>query len=188
MNMQALRLGRDDRPDFLKEIRERSGQDASRCLQCGKCTAGCPMSFLYDLTVNQLMRLVVEGRKTEALSSRAVWLCASCHACSARCPAEIEVSAVMEALRHMARDEGYAAERDLKVFADVFLDVLAKYGRVHEIETMLRFNLTSGKLLTGADLGPVALKKGKLHLAAPKTGGRSAVTRIVERFRKERAR
>ncbi len=188
MNMQALRLGRDDDPNFEREVFERTGQDVGLCLQCGKCTAGCPMSFMYDVTVNQFMRLIREGRKTEALSSKAVWLCASCHTCSARCPAEIGVSAVMEALRHMARDEGYAAERDIKVFADVFLDVLEKYGRVHEIETMLRFNLTSGKVFTGADLAPVALMKNKLHLGAPKTGGREAVTRIVERFKKERAR
>jgi len=85
--------------EFAKKVAEISGQDINLCYQCGKCSAGCPMSFAMDLLPNQIMRLVQLGLQEEIGNSKTIWLCASCLTCTARCPKGVDISRVMEALR-----------------------------------------------------------------------------------------
>ena len=90
--------------DFVAEVERRTGQDLSRCYQCGNCTAGCPAGFVYDLQTNQVMHGVQLGLKDLVLHSKSIWYCLSCSTCSLRCPQSIDVARVMEGLRHMARE------------------------------------------------------------------------------------
>ncbi|MDQ7780487.1 MAG: 4Fe-4S dicluster domain-containing protein [Planctomycetota bacterium] len=85
--------------DALKKIEEMSGQKVLSCYQCGKCSAGCPMSFAMDLLPNQIIRLVQLGLWDEVLAAKTIWICASCFTCFARCPRGVDLSRVMEALR-----------------------------------------------------------------------------------------
>ncbi len=85
--------------EFVKKVSEISGQDLKLCYQCGKCSAGCPMSFAMDLLPNQIMRLVQLGLEEEIANSNTIWLCASCLTCTVRCPKGVDISRVMEALR-----------------------------------------------------------------------------------------
>jgi heterodisulfide reductase subunit C len=85
--------------EALRSIEEMSGQKALSCYQCGKCSAGCPMSFAMDLLPNQIIRLVQLGLWEEALAAKTIWICASCFTCYARCPRGVDLSRVMEALR-----------------------------------------------------------------------------------------
>ena len=55
-----------------------------------------------DLLPSQVMRLVHLGAEDEVLESQAIWLCASCEACTTRCPMDIDIAAVMDALRILA--------------------------------------------------------------------------------------
>jgi len=80
------------------KIEKISGQNIFACYQCGKCSAGCPMIDTMDIMPNQAMKLLQMGCE-EVMNSRTMWMCASCHTCSVRCPREIDLSAVMEALR-----------------------------------------------------------------------------------------
>ena len=85
--------------EFVKRVAELSGQNLNLCYQCGKCSAGCPMSFAMDLLPNQIMRLVQLGLEDDIGKSRTIWLCASCLTCTVRCPKGVDISRVMEALR-----------------------------------------------------------------------------------------
>jgi len=85
--------------EFVKKVVEVSGQNLNLCYQCGKCSAGCPMSFAMDLLPNQIMRLVQLGLEEDIANSKTVWLCASCLTCTARCPKGVDLSRVMETLR-----------------------------------------------------------------------------------------
>jgi len=85
--------------DFVRKVVEVSGQNLNLCYQCGKCSAGCPMSFAMDLLPNQIMRLVQLGLEEDIANSKTVWLCASCLTCTARCPKGVDLSRVMETLR-----------------------------------------------------------------------------------------
>ena len=87
------------RSEFCARVAELSGQDLNLCYQCGKCSAGCPMSFAMDLLPNQVMRLVQLGLDEDIASCKTIWLCASCLACTVRCPKGVDIARVMEALR-----------------------------------------------------------------------------------------
>ncbi|MBL7166273.1 MAG: 4Fe-4S dicluster domain-containing protein [Dehalococcoidales bacterium] len=87
------------RSEFCARVSELSGQDLNLCYQCGKCSAGCPMSFAMDLLPNQVMRLVQLGLAEDIAGCRTIWLCASCLACTVRCPKGVDIARVMEALR-----------------------------------------------------------------------------------------
>jgi heterodisulfide reductase subunit C len=89
------------RSEFVAKIAELSGQDVNLCYQCGKCSAGCPMSFVMGLLPNQIIRSVQLGLEEDSTSSRTPWLCASCLVCTVRCPKGIDIASVMEALRQI---------------------------------------------------------------------------------------
>ena len=43
---------------LIDELMRISGETLSRCYQCGKCSAGCPVSFAMDLAPAQVMRML----------------------------------------------------------------------------------------------------------------------------------
>jgi heterodisulfide reductase subunit C len=85
--------------EFVHRVSELSGQNLNLCYQCGKCSAGCPMSSVMDLLPNQVMRLVQLGLEEDIANSKTIWLCATCLICTVRCPKGVDISRVMEALR-----------------------------------------------------------------------------------------
>ena len=182
--METIRL---DKPDtaFIRRVEEESGQDVSRCYQCGNCTAGCPMSFTYDHSVSRIMRLIQAGQKDKVLSSRAIWMCATCETCTQRCPNNIDVACIMDVLRHMARREGLAAVPQVKTFWDSFLDSVRAHGRVFELGLLINYVAKTGRFWTDMDLGPKILPKGKLALKPHDIQGKEHVARIFERFDRE---
>ncbi len=85
--------------DFVKKVEEISGETLPSCNQCGKCSAGCPMSFAMDLMPSQIIRLVQLGLEEDIANSNTLWLCASCLTCGLRCPRGVDLAKIMEALR-----------------------------------------------------------------------------------------
>ncbi|HTU01480.1 MAG TPA: 4Fe-4S dicluster domain-containing protein, partial [Candidatus Sulfotelmatobacter sp.] len=94
--------------------------DVRACYQCGKCTAGCPLSASMDLMPNQVLRLLQLGEHEQVLQSSTIWQCASCLTCASRCPKEVDPARVMEALRTVLLRQG----RIRLAIGDVPADVL----------------------------------------------------------------
>jgi len=86
---------------FVRKVQELSGQNLLACYQCGKCSAGCPAVSQMDILPNQIIRFAQLGLKQELLESKAIWICASCFTCNARCPKGINIAEVIEALRQI---------------------------------------------------------------------------------------
>ena len=86
--------------DFLKKVENLSGQVITICDQCGVCSGSCPMISEMDITPSEMMRMVQLGQ-SEVLDTKAMWLCASCFACTVRCPRGLDLSKVAEALRQV---------------------------------------------------------------------------------------
>lgn len=168
--------------DFIKRVEEASGQQVSKCYQCGNCSASCNYTYVYDYPVNQIMRLIQLGQKEIVLKSRSIWLCASCQACTTRCPCNIEVSHVMESLRIMSREEKMVSLKDIQLFYDEFLRSVKTFGRVFETGLLPVFNMKAKRPFGDMDLAPLVLKKGKLHLLPSRIKGRKEVAGIFDRL------
>lgn len=86
---------------FVGKVEELSGQKLLACYQCGKCSAGCPAVGEMDILPNQVIRYAQLGLEEELLSSRSIWVCATCLTCNSRCPKGINIAEVFEALRQV---------------------------------------------------------------------------------------
>jgi len=171
----------EPRTAFRDRIEEISGENVARCYQCGKCSAGCPVSFAMDLAPRRIMRAVQLGLKDEVLSSTTIWLCVQCNVCSARCPREIEVARVMEACRLVFHQEKYkAGDRDTMLFHKLLLDSVRRWGRLHELDLAASYNLTSGHLTANLELVPGLIARGKLAIF-PQCEAGSEVKRVMAR-------
>ncbi|MBU7032909.1 MAG: 4Fe-4S dicluster domain-containing protein [Theionarchaea archaeon] len=83
---------------LLEKVEELSGEKVFSCHKCGKCSAGCPIGTIMDIRPHQVIELVQANDMT-VLNSRTIWLCASCFQCATRCPKDVDLTRVMEALR-----------------------------------------------------------------------------------------
>jgi len=85
---------------LCQEVEELSGENLFGCYQCGTCSAGCPFIEEMDITPDEVIRKVVMGDRG-VLDSRTIWLCSSCFTCAERCPRDINITKIMEALRQV---------------------------------------------------------------------------------------
>jgi heterodisulfide reductase subunit C len=87
------------RSEFVNKVRELSGQNLQLCYQCGMCSGSCPAASNMDLSPRQIIELARLGLEEEIASSKTVWICASCLACTVNCPRGFDLSRMMEAIR-----------------------------------------------------------------------------------------
>jgi len=83
----------------IQEINELSGESVNVCMQCATCTGMCPMAHEMDFSPRKVMHLAQFGLVDKMADINTYWKCASCHACSVKCPRGIDIAKVMEALR-----------------------------------------------------------------------------------------
>jgi len=87
------------RRDFIKKVKELSGQNLQLCYQCGMCTGNCPSATSMDISPRRIIEFARLGLEEDIASSKTVWVCASCLACTVNCPRGFDLSRVMEAIR-----------------------------------------------------------------------------------------
>lgn len=75
--------------------------DVKDCYQCAKCTAGCPLTEHMDYYPHQIMLMAKMGLYEKILASKTLWVCASCLACSSRCPRDLDPAKILEGFRTM---------------------------------------------------------------------------------------
>ncbi len=168
--------------DFLSSVQSQTGQSITACSQCGKCSAGCPSAYAMDITPRQVMRAIQLGLKDEVLDSSAIWLCLSCETCSLRCPREIDIARVMEAMRHLSLSEGRRpAQKDVVTLYNSFLQQVRLFGRVYELGFGVAYNMRSGHPFSNVTRLPGLFARRKLKLAPDRTKGASDVRRIAAR-------
>jgi len=86
--------------ELVAEVEELSGENLFACYQCGTCSAGCAFIDDMDLGPDEVIRYVILDRK-EVLNSNTIWMCASCYTCAERCPRDLNITKIMEALRQI---------------------------------------------------------------------------------------
>jgi heterodisulfide reductase subunit C len=126
------------------EINRRSGEQIELCYHCHKCTAGCPVVQEMAYGPDRLLRMAALDQTDEVLGSQDIWLCAGCYACFTHCPNEIDIAAVMDALRQTALERGVpAGVPDALLFHRLFLGVVERLGRSHEAAMLGLFKVFS---------------------------------------------
>jgi heterodisulfide reductase subunit C len=85
--------------EFVRKIKEISGQNLQLCYQCGMCSGNCPMVSNMDFSPRRIIELARLGLEEEIANSKTVWICASCLTCTVNCPRGFDLSKLMEAIR-----------------------------------------------------------------------------------------
>jgi heterodisulfide reductase subunit C len=173
---------------FLDEVKRRSREDLSLCYQCLKCTAGCPTAPYMDVRPNNIIRMIQMGMKKEVLESSAIWFCVYCQTCGTRCPNEIHIGVLMDALREMAMEEGIPAkEKNIHLLHEAFIQSIRRGGRAHEVTMLMDYVLRSRDLMTDSLIpGMMLFLKGKFPLLPSFIKGRREIKKIFERCSKEK--
>ncbi|MEJ2108353.1 MAG: 4Fe-4S dicluster domain-containing protein [Acidobacteriota bacterium] len=131
--MDSTNLEIATKNNLVAEINQASGEKIQNCYQCQKCAAGCPVSFAMDILPNQIFRHIQYGHRDKVLASNTIWLCASCYACSTRCPNNIDIAKVMDTLRSISNRTGrVTGEKDISMFHNFFLKLIKYTGRTWE--------------------------------------------------------
>ena len=165
---------------FISEIERISGQELAKCYQCGKCSAGCPVGFAMEMLPDKVMRYLQLGIKDEILDSQTPWLCASCEQCATRCPQEVEIPRVMEAIRIIAVREGKKTGKKVALFNNLFLAVIRWFGRSYEPGLMGFYNLLSGQFLKDAKNAVILIAKGKIAFIPKPSKSVTQVQKMIE--------
>src|SRR5512142_1457523 len=98
-----VRYQRQARPEWSRALLARPGcERLLSCVQCGSCSAACPLALYMDITPRRVVQLVREGFRDEVLRSQTIWLCASCYSCAVHCPQAIHITDLMQALKREA--------------------------------------------------------------------------------------
>jgi heterodisulfide reductase subunit C len=150
---------------FRHAVNELSGENVGLCFHCRTCAGGCPFVEAMDYPPHGVLRLAQLGLRKEALECSAIWVCVACNTCSIQCPMAIDIAAIMDALRHMAIEEGAKiAEPDILNFHKEVINSIGRYGRTHKLEIMMRYKLRTRRWFEDMDVGLRMLGKRKLNL------------------------
>jgi heterodisulfide reductase subunit D len=83
---------------------------AYSCLECGKCTASCPVARYNGVfSPRRMVADAVESGGEGILSAPVLWQCLTCGTCERRCPMDVRFSDFMRSLRTIAVGRGFAA-------------------------------------------------------------------------------
>ena len=171
---------------FVTDVERRTGTAVSACMQCHKCSTGCPVGPEMDLLPSQIMRLIHLGQQDEVLSCGSIWLCATCEACTTRCPMGIDIAAVMDTLRIMAVERGAALpDARGKAFYQSFLGSVKRHGRVFEMEMLTLYKLRTLRFFEDVDKAPKMFLQGKLGLLPNRSGSVKQVREVFRRAAEE---
>ena len=163
----------DASPTLSSVLKQRTAVDVKKCYQCGKCSAGCPLSSEMDYAPNYIMRLIQTddaALEEKVLRSLTIWLCLSCEMCYSRCPMSIEIPKVMDFVREISLEKkmAHAGAKRIIAFHKSFLKSIEKTGRLYEVGLIADYKLRVLDLLQDVTLAPAMLTKGKLHVLPEK--------------------
>ncbi|MFA6002990.1 MAG: 4Fe-4S dicluster domain-containing protein [Elusimicrobiota bacterium] len=186
---QKIKYESERDQDFARWITSQTGGENLRhCIQCGVCSATCPLSLYMDYTPRRLINLAREGFKKEVLSSFTIWLCASCYACRVECPKKIQVTDIMYLLKRRAIEEGvYPRRFPIPILAKEFGRMIFTWGRVNEtllvIDLFLRTNWFKFLSMTG--LGINLLRTGRMSFLPDTIHRRTELRKILQALETE---
>lgn len=150
------------------QIQSLVGENVYLCYQCKKCTSGCPLAEIMDITPTEIIHSIRLNMKEKVLNSAGIWYCLSCETCSARCPQEIDIAKIMAACRIIAQKEGIQPRlKKAFDFSRTFLENINFFGRVSDISLLSIYKIREDEINKDIKLGMKMLSRGKLKILTP---------------------
>ena len=85
-------------PAFIKKVKTSEEFDATACMNCGVCSAICPMEI--ELLPRKLFRYVVLGLEEKVIEhTQAIYQCLLCKMCEENCTADVHIAENVRFLR-----------------------------------------------------------------------------------------
>jgi heterodisulfide reductase subunit C len=169
--MNEANLTITSQSQLAKAVMNESGQNVNLCYQCGKCAAGCPISYAMDYTPAQIIHAIRLGLDDLVFNSKTMWLCASCETCTTRCPQEVDVAKVMDAVKITAVKQGKKPTiPQVASFYRAALSNIKMCGRMYEMGMIVGLKMRTFEFFKDAGLGMKMFKKGKLKMVPSFTG------------------
>jgi heterodisulfide reductase subunit C len=172
------------RDSLIRQIRNiPGGESINKCIQCGTCTGTCPVSYTMDITPREIIALYRAGDIETILSSRTIWICASCYACTVRCPQGVMVTDILYALKRLAIEQEIFPRRfPVYALSRSFVGITNRFGRSYEPGLILTYFLKTNpfKLL---GMLPMFLKmapKGRIGLLPKKIKGQKKFSQMLK--------
>jgi heterodisulfide reductase subunit C len=171
------------RDSFIRQVNNiPGGESINKCIQCGTCTGTCPVSYTMDLTPREVIALFKARDIKTILSSRTIWICASCYSCTVRCPQGVMVTDILYALKRLAIEQEIFPKRfPVYALSKSFVDITNRFGRSYEPGLILKYYLKTNpfKLL---GMLPMFLKmapKGRIGFLPKKIKSVKNFSRIL---------
>ncbi len=172
--------------DFGREISNiPGGETLFSCIQCGTCSATCPMSIYMDYTPRRIVAMTRAGFKDEVLRSFTIWLCTSCYSCSVRCPRNLKITDFMYALKQRAIQEKFYPKRfPIPTLAREFFRSIRKRGRNSEVQLVALLYLKTNPLqiLKYVKMGIKLFLRGRINIKPQSIPGKSGAKKEIKKI------
>lgn len=170
--------------DIMDSVKEVSGVDISICLQCKKCSNGCPVVTMVDTPPSEIIRLLQLNTGDKIFESPLIWMCASCETCYSRCPMKIDMAAVMDALRVLSLRKVSPAKRGkVSKLNKEFLRTVKIFGRTYDIGLIAAYKLKTRDFMQDTEKFPAMLRKRKIALLPNFGADKKYVKRIFKKLK-----
>lgn len=97
-------------PRLADELGRAQDFDAAACMNCGVCSAVCPLGI--ELLPRRLFRHVLLGLEEKLLAeTETIYSCLLCGLCEESCPGGVHITENLRALRHFLNTNTLAGAR-----------------------------------------------------------------------------
>ena len=155
------------------------------CLQCGTCSGTCPAIEFMDYSPRKIIGMIRADLKEEVINSNTLWSCASCYHCTVRCPAGIDISEMMYALRRYSmwkhqHQEGLIGPD----FSESFVKTIISFGRSYEPALAAAYlpKYSAADLVQEALVASGLVLAGKLNILPKKIKRIKNLQNVVKRI------
>lgn len=167
---------------FPAIVKENSGVNIDLCLQCRRCSSGCPVAAYTSSSPAEIIRKIQLGAENDVLSGDFIWNCASCSTCFTRCPMKINMSDVVDSLRSMSVDKKKAKPSGSMPFMNsLLLGTMKRFGRTYDLGAMALYKTGTFSFLKDTAKFPMLLMKRKIALMPPRGADKKIVKQIFDR-------
>ncbi len=103
------------------------------CIQCGKCTGGCPSGRRTAWRIRKIFEEIRLGLREEVFSNDDLWNCTTCYTCQERCPRGLHTTDIVRIVRNLAVKHGYIKNTHRRVS-----EILIRFGHAVPVNDEIR--------------------------------------------------